>query len=146
MLSSYVNPTLEDEHSLQAEAEQIEDKWAALETQAIEKALAALPMAELKDINKTLDIVAKRRVGGAMADAAKLAASNPKIQLVTLRLPETQQRAIIDAQAEVVTNSTGEVVRAGNRDLAALSTDGVTELLEFNRPQTSEYSIDPEDL
>lgn len=130
LLKSYVYPDENKEHSYQAEQDHIEDKWSALEAQALNSALQQLPTAELKDINRTLDIMAKRRVGAGMVSAAQKAASNPNITMVTLRLPEHTHRQLIDAQAEIVTTSENEVIKAGDRELAPLSTESVAKLLE----------------
>lgn len=141
LLSSYVNPSLEDEHSPIDEANLLEDKWSALEAQALDTALKQLPFAELKDINKTLDTLSKRKVGASMAHAAHKAA-DAHIQLVTLSLPEHTRLSILEGQAEVVTTNEGEVIRAGSRDLAPLSTESVASLLEEARPETATLTAD----
>lgn len=140
LLRKYVIPQ-DTEHSLMSEQEHIEDKWSALEAQALNTALSQLPLAEMKDVNRTLDILAKRKVGQGMVSAAHRAASNPKIQLVTLRLPEHTHKQLIDAQAEIVTTSENEVIKAGERELAPMSTDSVAQLLEKANPR-AEISVD----
>ncbi len=121
------------EHTANTEHELREDKWAALEAATLNSALASIPMAELKDVNKTLDILAKRRVGHNVA-AAMHKSADAQIQLVTLALPQHTRERIIDAQ--VVTTSQGEVIKAGERDLTPLSTASVADLLEASRPAT----------
>lgn len=120
--------TAYDEHELR------EDKWAALEARTLNAALAVVGTADLKDVNKTLDILARRRASNKHADAALLAAKNPGQQvLVTLNLPDYQREKILSDN--VVVTNTNEVIRAGSRDLSALPTESVLDMLEASKEE-----------
>ena len=125
-----------------------EDRWLALENQVIQKAMDSLPLADLKDVNKTLDIVSKRRASNKHADAAMRAAANGpghQVTLVTLALPDYQREAIIAEDAAIVRTNQGEIIEAGGRALAPMSTDSVLDLLAAADP-ASTVEVTADDL
>lgn len=121
-----------EEHDAHTEHRIREDKWDVLEAKLLDRVSTLLPMAELKDANKTLDILSRRRSSNKTADAAMIAAGRPAQQvLVSLNLPEYQREKIISDN--VVTTNQGEVIQAGGRALTAMDTDTVMEMLETSK-------------
>lgn len=126
--SRLADHTAYDEHELR------EDKWSILEAKTLNAALSAVGTADLKDVNKTLDILARRRASNKQADAALIAAKSPGKQvLVTLNLPDYQREKILSDN--VLVTDTNEVIRAGSRDLTALPTESVLDLLETSKEE-----------
>lgn len=123
-LAKLEDHTEADEHAIR------ENRWAALEAATLDKVVHMLPMAELKDVNNTLKILASRRSASKQADAAMLAAQNPSHTLVTLNLPDYQRSKILDGNSVLVQTNQGQVIKAGSRDLTAMPTEDVLDLLQ----------------
>lgn len=135
-------PAIWEEHDEGQEAELREDRWSALEAAALRQATSHLATAELKDLNKTLSIIAQRRSSNKSADAAMLAAKKPAAAvLVTLNLPAYQREQIVkDNEASIVTTSSGEVVSVDGRELLPMATADVTEILDNHKEASKPMS------
>lgn len=135
----------EREAAIKSEQAVKEDRWAVLESAALKNAISLVSISDLKDVNVTLGVLAKRegyrRDSGIRQGGMLLGEVPVQAVLVSLVLPAYQKQELMKlneaaggGQSNVVKTTRNEVISVDGRDLTSMDTTKIRALLEVNKP------------
>lgn len=111
-------------------ADKVENKYDRIENLALKRIEDELPMAEIPDLIKVMDVVHKKKVGQNTPPANAGSAAVVNIFVPTRIIPE---------ESKMTTNSDGEIIQVGDRNFAALPTPSLQEM--FREKQAKEVEL-----